>query len=47
MALSPRNVGLLEARGIDLESGVRLGVEDSPKAGFDIRIPYVERGMTN
>jgi twinkle protein len=25
---------------------VRLGVEDSPKPGFDIRLPYVERGKT-
>jgi twinkle protein len=44
MALSKRQIDLLEARGIDLETAVRLGVEDSPKPGFDIRIPYVEHG---
>src|SRR4051812_44233314 len=44
MALSPKQIALLEARGIDVETAVRLGVEDSPIAGFDIRIPYVERG---
>ena len=46
MALSKRQIDLLEARGIDLETAVRLGVEDSPKPGFDIRLPYVERGKT-
>src|SRR5689334_338392 len=44
MALTPKQGAMLEARGIELETAVQLGVESSPKPGFDIRIPYLQQG---